>query len=116
VTPLIDLDTARKFFVANPILNEKTSSFTAEPNHVYAVSSSSAITVTLPRIIDLSFLEKGQEIIIQNLGTGVVTLNRSGTDTLLDTLNSYSLGRYDSVVLRPNFRYGPTSISTWLIY
>jgi hypothetical protein len=91
------------------------SSFGAALNTVYNIKSSTAITATLPNISDVVWdTYNGSEIVMQNTGTGVVTILPSGGATIMGDLSSFTLGKYDSVVLTPSINGGGTR--TWLIY
>jgi len=92
----------------------KQGSFSANLNTIYNVKRTGSVTVSLPNIVGPVEKLNGSEIVIQNTGTGIVTLLPYSGTTIMGDLTSFSLGKYDSIVLTPVSNGGTTY--TWLIY
>ena len=71
----------------------KTASFTAELNKSYVINSGSAVAVTLPAMTIDSV------ITFKNIGAGIVTLNRAGSDTI-DGQTSLTISQYQAVKIK----------------
>lgn len=82
----------------NYVLDETTSRTLGSDDDVVNFNSSSAVTVTLPVS---SSTDAAKEYIIIRSGTGVVTINRSGSDTIDGTTNtSVTLNtQYDRTII-----------------
>lgn len=111
---LVKYDMLEAYAAKHKTVLFKQGSFSAALNTIYNVRNTASTTITLPNIVGPVEKLNGSEIVIQNTGTGTVTLSPSGGATIMGDLTSFSLGKYDSIVLTPVSNGG--TAYTWLIY
>ena len=111
---LVKYDKLEAYAAKHKTVLFKQGSFSAALNTIYNVRNTAAISISLPNIVGPVEKLNGSEIVIQNTGTGTVTLSPSGGATIMGDLTSFSLGKYDSIVLTPVSNGG--TAYTWLIY
>lgn len=111
---LVKYDKLEAYAVKHKTVLFKQGSFSAALNTIYNVRSTAPTTISLPNIVGPVEKLNGSEIVIQNTGTGTVTLSPYSGTTIMGDLTSFSLGKYDSIVLTPVSNGG--TAYTWLIY
>ena len=77
---------------------QKSAIYTVDPLTDYGIeTTTNTFTITLPTAVGIG----GQEFVIKNSGTGVVTIDGDGTETI-DGYLTISLTQYDALTLASN--------------
>lgn len=84
-------------------LVQKSANYTALVTDYYIEATANTFTVTLPTAVDIA----GQTFIIKNSGSGIVTVDGDGSETI-DGQTDWQLQQYDALTVTSNG-------SNWLI-